>query len=214
MSEVVEEFLPAHPIAVLGGPNLACEVAQDLPAVTSIASQDIELSRAISDHCSSKNFKLLPSGNVFMTQLFGALKNVMAILCGAARGLKLGENFIGSLISVCAKEMMEIARYKAPKRADYKIFLEPAGIGDIFLTCSCIQSRNNSFGFECVTKSLGTNHSNLTKHATVEGLNTISALQAMSVQAPLLKDFALALTDGRYKTIHSVRSALIGLVLE
>ncbi len=37
MSEILHEIFPGHPIAVLSGPNLAVEVARDLPTATVLA---------------------------------------------------------------------------------------------------------------------------------------------------------------------------------
>lgn len=91
MSEVIEEFLPTNKLAMLAGPNFASEVSQNLPALTSIISNDLSLAKTLSKVFSMQNFCLLPSSNLVMAELFSSLKNVLALLCGTTRSLGLGK---------------------------------------------------------------------------------------------------------------------------
>lgn len=211
MSEVVEELLPTNKIAVLSGPNFASEISKGLPALTSIVSEDITLARDLASTLSTETFRLVPSTNVLIAQLFGTTKNVLAMLCGAARGLNLGDNFIASLITVGVKEMLGLAKYKGVK--NFELILEPAGIGDIFLTCNGQESRNQKFGFELVSQHLGQHYKDIQMTTTVESVSTIEALQAWQTKTPILCNFTHELITGQYATQDEVKERFISLVV-
>jgi glycerol-3-phosphate dehydrogenase (NAD(P)+) len=143
LSEVVKQELPNQPIAVLSGPNFAIEVANGLPAATTIASADIELAKHLSTQLRHKYFRCYANDDMIGVQVCGALKNVMAIACGAAHGKKLGNNTVAALIT---RGLAEIRRLALHLGAKEKTLLGLAAIGDMLLTCTSEQSRNMSLG--------------------------------------------------------------------
>jgi glycerol-3-phosphate dehydrogenase (NAD(P)+) len=207
MSEIIGEFFPKNNIAILAGPNFASEVLDGLPSLTSIIADDISIAEELAKEFTTENFKLTPATNIIMAQIFGSIKNLLAILCGVARGLELGENFIASLVTIGVKEMMNLATHKNAK--EESLLLEPAGIGDIFLTCSSTTSRNNKFGVELVTKYLGKNYQEIfaINPVTVEGVSTILALRKWEVNSPLLQ-FAYDVITSEYKNKKEIANNL------
>ena len=173
MSEVIHETLPTNRIAVLSGPNFASEISQGLPAISTLACNDIVIANFLAEKLSTANFKLFPSPDVVGAQLYGALKNVLAIMCGIFIGFNLGLNAQAALVTQALKEIVQIIR---AKKADLKTIFEPAGIGDMFLTCSSTQSRNTTLGIEIV-KFGSFNKSLLRQHA--EGAHTTDGLSKM-----------------------------------
>jgi glycerol-3-phosphate dehydrogenase (NAD(P)+) len=143
MSEVAHELLPTNAIAALSGPNFANEIIQNMPAVSSIACEDATVANYLARELSIPNFNLYPTHDILGVQICGALKNVLAIMCGIADGLKLGENFKAALLT---KGIKEIAQLVQAKGGDLNTIFEPGGIGDIFLTCNSKQSRNTCMG--------------------------------------------------------------------
>ena len=143
MTEVVADVLPRNPVAVLSGPNFAVEIAKDLPAVASIASGDKNLTYSLADFLSSSNFRIYPNDDIIGTQIAGAAKNVLAIATGIAIGKEYGENAKAAIIS---RGINEITNLLLAKGGKMETLLSPAGIGDIYLTCSSATSRNTSYG--------------------------------------------------------------------
>jgi glycerol-3-phosphate dehydrogenase (NAD(P)+) len=143
MSEVVKDVLPHNPVAILSGPNFALEVALDMPAVTSIASEDIDLANGLAKFFASPNFRIYPNDDIIGTQIMGAAKNVLAIATGIAIGKNYGENAKAAIISRGISEITNLALAKGGK---IETLVSPAGIGDIYLTCSSSTSRNTSYG--------------------------------------------------------------------
>jgi glycerol-3-phosphate dehydrogenase (NAD(P)+) len=70
------------------------------------------------------------------------VKNILAIGCGILEGLGLGVNSKSALIIKGVQEIQMLCK-KMKASTD---LANPAGFGDIFLTCSSSKSRNNSLG--------------------------------------------------------------------
>lgn len=144
-SDSAKEILPQNNYAILSGPNFAGEIADGLPATTTIASPDKKTAQNIVKVLENDHFKPIISDDVVAAQIFGAIKNVFAIGCGIIEGLKIGENAKAALVLKGALEAAVLIEKLGGKPHEH--FISPAGLGDLFLTCSSRKSRNNSLGF-------------------------------------------------------------------
>lgn len=187
LHKVVENTLPGRDILYLAGPNFAEEVANDKFSVSSIACVNLSIAQEASQNLSHSNFKLYPIDDIISVALSGALKNVLAILCGIARGLELGENAIAALIT---KGMQEISSLSFDMGGNFSTVLSPAFVGDIFLTCNSVTSRNTQFGINLTNKFLDHNFAEIiaVQKITVEGMHTSKSLHDhyKSYKLPLL----------------------------
>jgi glycerol-3-phosphate dehydrogenase (NAD(P)+) len=147
MSEVVEEILPQSKVAILSGPNLALEVAQNKPSATTIACLDLALANEVVNILKNPNFIPFISKDIITNQICGAAKNILAIASGIFMGKNLGENARATLITRGIVEINHLAHKKGGHKEG---ILSLGGIGDIFLTCNSIKSRNTSLGMELV----------------------------------------------------------------
>jgi len=145
MSEVVEAVLPNNPVAVLTGPNFAMEVAQGKPTATTIACRDEGIGEQIVFALGTSVFRPYFTTDVMGAQIGGAVKNVIAIACGIARGKGLGENATAALIT---RAMTEIWRLSHAKGGKMETLMGLSGMGDLMLTCTSSTSRNTRFGME------------------------------------------------------------------
>src|SRR4029450_2912829 len=82
MTEILRETFPENKIAVLSGPNLATEVARDVPTATVIACDDGDCAASLQTRLGSPRFRIYTSPDVVSTELGGALKNVFALAAG------------------------------------------------------------------------------------------------------------------------------------
>ncbi len=144
-SDCIKQELPNNNYAVLAGPNFAGEVAESLPTTTTIASPDKKSALEIVNLLKNDNFLPVISSDVVSTQIFGSIKNILAIGCGIIDGLKLGENAKAALIIEGILEASLLVKKLGGKPQES--FISPCGLGDLFLTCSSKKSRNNSLGF-------------------------------------------------------------------
>lgn len=145
MSEVICEVTGAGTdrVAVLSGPNLAREIAEEQPAATVIACPDTERARRLQAACHTPYFRPYTNPDMVGCELGGAVKNVIALACGVAEGLGFGDNTRASLIT---RGLAETARLGMALGAELTTFAGLAGLGDLVATCSSPLSRNRTFG--------------------------------------------------------------------
>jgi len=143
MSEIAVQEMPGHPIFVLSGPSFAKEIAKDLPAALTLASESE--GETLAHAMSSPLFRLYTTDDIIGTQIGGAVKNVLAIACGIVAGRSLGENARAALIT---RGLAEMIRLGIALGARAETLMGLSGLGDVVLTCSSKQSRNTSLGYE------------------------------------------------------------------
>lgn len=143
LTDVLEEELPGHEIAVLSGPGFAADIARGLPTAMVLAARTAETADALARALSGPTFRLYPSTDRIGVQLGGALKNVLAIACGIVEGAGLGDSARAALIS---RGLAELGRFVAAHGGDAATVAGLSGLGDLVLTATSHQSRNLRFG--------------------------------------------------------------------
>ena len=178
MSDIAAQYFPGISIAILSGPNFAGEVARGLPTASVIASQDAELKIQLLEWLSASNFRLYHTEDVAGAEIAGALKNVLAIACGIAQGMGLGENARAALIT---RGLAEIKRLALARGAKAETLAGLSGLGDIVLSCSSPTSRNMSFG---LALGKGTSAESVLnqRRSVVEGVPTSGAVLHLAKQ--------------------------------
>ena len=146
MTEVTHDVLPDHDrnvIGVLSGPNLAKEIVAGQPSATVVAlTSEIEAAR-LQHLFTSPTFRVYTNPDVVGCEAAGALKNVMAIAAGIARGLEYGDNTVATLIT---RALAEITRLGVALGGQPLTFAGLAGMGDLVATCVSDKSRNHRVG--------------------------------------------------------------------
>jgi len=142
-SETIAAEIQNCPVAALSGPSFASDVVRKLPTAVTIASHDMALSQKLAEAFSSDEFRCYASDDLKGVELGAALKNVLAIAVGAARGMQLGASAEAALI---ARGFAEICRLATALGASSQTLSGLSGLGDLVLTCSTPQSRNFSYG--------------------------------------------------------------------
>lgn len=150
MSDVLADTLPDHaPSATyLSGPSFAKDIASQLPVDVSLAAADIDTARRVQEILHSPLLRVYASDDVVGVQLGGALKNVIAVGCGAAYGLGLGASSVAALMT---RGLAELTRLGVALGANPLTFLGLAGVGDLSLTCNGELSRNRQLGQQLAT---------------------------------------------------------------
>jgi glycerol-3-phosphate dehydrogenase (NAD(P)+) len=143
MTEILRETFPHNKIAVLSGPNLATEVARDLPTATVIACDDGNCAARLQTVLGSPPFRVYTSLDVVSVELGGALKNVFAIAAGICDGLGLGDNAKAALVT---RSLAELVRFGVAMGGTANAFYGLSGAGDLILTCYSDHSRNHRVG--------------------------------------------------------------------
>lgn len=145
-SEVIGEVLgerAGHACVALSGPNLAVELAHDVPTATVVASAKQENAADAQALFSSQSLRVYRNSDIAGVELGGALKNVLAIGAGISDGLGYGDNTKATLVT---RGLVEMTRLGVVLGADAKTFTGLSGIGDLIATCSSRLSRNLRLG--------------------------------------------------------------------
>ena len=197
MSQILHEVTSSERIGVLSGPNLAEEIADSQYTGTVIASTDVKLCETVQTVLSSDTFRVYDSSDVYGVELAGALKNIYAIICGMAAGLKVGQNTVGMLIT---RSLAEMSRFAVSMGANPLTFLGLAGVGDLLVTCTSPLSRNFQLGFRLGEgMTLEGALADLGKLA--EGVNTLKVVYDRSRELNVY----MPLVAGLYRVIYSGR---------
>jgi glycerol-3-phosphate dehydrogenase (NAD(P)+) len=128
---------------VISGPNLASEIAQCQPTATVVACSDSGRAVAVQRMLNSGYFRPYTNSDVVGTEVGGACKNVIALACGMAAGVGLGENTAAAIITRGLAEIMRLGIALGAKGATLAGL---AGVGDLVATCTSPHSRNRSLG--------------------------------------------------------------------
>jgi glycerol-3-phosphate dehydrogenase (NAD(P)+) len=142
-TQIIEEVVKPIAIAVLVGPTFARDLIEKQFSAAVLASTDDafrgELMAALPNHY----FNLYPSRDVVGVQVAGAIKNVLALAVGIARGAGCKDNTIAYLLTTGMEEMAELLVFFGGDRATmYGL----AGLGDMLLTCTGGLSKNQRAG--------------------------------------------------------------------
>lgn len=199
MSEVIAgELAPLEPcVAVLSGPNLAAEIARDLPAATVVASNHAATAEEAAAAFAGPRFRVYTHDDVVGVEYGGALKNIVALAAGISDGLGYGDNAKAGLIT---RGLVEISRLGMAEGARELTFSGLSGLGDLLATCASPLSRNRTVGLalaagrslDDVLKELG---------HVAEGVPTTDAVRgkalSLGVEMPIVEELWRVLFEGR-----------------
>ena len=179
LSELVESAFPDANVAVMYGPNFAQEIADKEITVSTFACKDKKFFEKFEKIIDRPYFTIKYFDDPIAVQLCGLVKNVLAIVCGIATGLHLGQN---TLSAIMVRGVEEVERLCKTYGCNANVINTPAGIGDMILTCGSQKSRNMSFGFRIgseghtpeIMKSL------ISAGTTVEGLSNAQNLSDLA----------------------------------
>lgn len=139
LSEIILEELPENRVAVITGPCHAEEVARLMPTTEVCAAYDTDTAKYLQNTLSNERYRIYINDDIIGCELGGVLKNPIALSCGIARGMGLGDNTIAAIMT---RGMTEITRLGVSFGASWKTFTGMAGIGDLIVTCTSQHSRN------------------------------------------------------------------------
>lgn len=199
-SEVIAQVLGdelGRRCVALSGPNLAMELANDVPTATVVASSDPARAALAQEVFSSPSLRVYRNSDIIGVELGGALKNVLAIGAGISDGLGYGDNTKATLVT---RGLVEMTRLGVVLGADPRTFTGLSGFGDLMATCASGLSRNLRLGRmlgqgKSVTESLSA------LGQVAEGMPTCKAAYLLSrkhgVYMPITEQIYAVLFEGK-----------------
>ena len=210
-SQVIREELGdeiGRGCVALSGPNLAVELANDVPTATVVACPDPDRAAAAQELFWAPSLRVYRNPDVIGVELGGALKNVLAIGAGVSDGLGYGDNTKATLVT---RGLMEMIRLGSALGADARTFTGLSGFGDLMATCASRLSRNLRLGLmlgqgktlEESLRALG---------QVAEGMHTCEAAYLLSrrhdVYMPITHEVHAVLFEGKSprQAVHDLMS--------
>lgn len=190
MTEVMQDVLGPHRMALITGPNLADELILRQPAGAVAAATSQVTSEEVRALFRTPYYRVYTSVDLLGCELAGAIKNVIALAVGISIGMGFGENTQAMVIT---RGLNEVARLCAAHGADPLSAAGLAGMGDLVATCGSPLSRNRTFG-ELLGKT-GSMETALSQWAkTVEGVASSGAIveiaHRVGIEVPVIESVA------------------------
>lgn len=163
-------------VFALSGPSFASDVARGLPTAVSLAASTMEKAGRLASILSRPRFRIYATDDLVGVEVGGALKNVLALAVGIARGLQLGASAEAALI---ARGFAELSRVAQAQGARHQTLVGLSGLGDLVLTCSSPQSRNFSYGMALATGE------DLSARPLAEGVHSAEMALNIAIQSQI-----------------------------
>ncbi|MEI6252820.1 MAG: NAD(P)H-dependent glycerol-3-phosphate dehydrogenase, partial [Mycobacteriaceae bacterium] len=135
------------------------------------------------------------NSDVVGTEIGGACKNVIALACGMAAGVGLGENTAAAIITRGLAEIMRLGIALGAKPATLAGL---AGVGDLVATCTSLHSRNRSFGVRLGRGETLAEAQRAADGHVAEGVSSCASILALASSY----DVEMPLTDAVYRVCH------------
>jgi glycerol-3-phosphate dehydrogenase (NAD(P)+) len=203
MSQVVEDVLGVQirdRYAVLSGPSHAEEVGRDIPTAVTVAAFNRETAYLVQDAFMSPVFRVYTNPDVPGVELGGALKNIIALSTGIARGLGYGDNTSAALLT---RGLTEITRMGEALGGDVRTFSGLSGIGDLVVTCSSRHSRNRRAG-ELIGQGLSLEETLRQVGMVVEGAHTCRVAHRIATEM----NIEMPITRACYQVLYENRNPM------
>lgn len=193
MTEVIEDELRKNGIlfplklVALSGPTHAEEVSRNIPTSIVSACPDEAVAEDVARLFMNSCMRVYTNTDIKGVELCGALKNIVALAAGIARGMGYGDNTAAMLMTRGIAEMTRMGLAMGCKR---RTFSGLAGIGDLIVTCTSPHSRNNTCG-RYIGEGLTYEEASEKVGMVVEGYYALDAAMALcdkyGVDMPIIK---------------------------
>jgi glycerol-3-phosphate dehydrogenase (NAD(P)+) len=140
-------------------------------------------------------FRPYTNADVIGVEIGGACKNVIALACGMAAGVGLGENTAAAIITRGLAEIMRLGIALGAKPATLAGL---AGVGDLVATCTSPYSRNRTFGERLGRGSTMESALEAADGHIAEGVTSCQSVLALASSY----DVEMPLTDAVYRVCH------------
>lgn len=199
MTEIIRQATgDLCPVAALSGPSHAEEVARRVPTAVVSACPDQMVAEQVQDLFLNDRFRVYSSSDVIGVELGAALKNVMALCTGCCRGMEFGDNTIAMLMT---RGLAEMARLGVALGGRRETFAGLAGMGDLIVTCTSLNSRNYRAGI-LIGQGVPVDQAIAQIGAVVEGYYAVDSARELAARLGV----EMPITQAAYEVLYEGRS--------
>ena len=199
MTDILRQVFanPEIKLVALSGPTHAEEVAQDMLTTIVSASEDAMAALLVQRAFTTPRMRVYTNVDVLGVELCGALKNIIALASGIAKGLGYGDNARAALIT---RGVVEMIRLGVAMGCLEETFHGLAGVGDVIVTATSEHSRNNRAGY-LIGKGVTPEDAAAAVGMVVEGMNALPA----AVELAAKYDVEMPIVQAVHEIIHERR---------
>ena len=195
VSYLIKNELNCKNIAVISGGTFAIDMIKDDYLALTVASKKKKIANLVKSTLENKYLSMDITNDVFGVEMYGAIKNVMAITLGIANGYGYCESTKSLLIT---KFINDTSKMIEDFSGNKMTMFTYAGIGDIWLTATSPTSRNYAFGNLVGKKSSQQEINDYLKNTTVEGYYTLKSLYELFKK----NNYKMEIIDILYSVIY------------
>ena len=173
IASIIKNNIKTKKICVISGGTFAVDMVKKVPLGLTLASKNKSTIKIMMKTLQNNYLKLTPTNDVFGVEMYGAIKNVIAIAGGIIDGMGYPESTKCMFITKSLNDIVELIYEMGGNK---KTILTYAGIGDLLLTCTSIKSRNYSYGKMIGEKADKKLIDEYRENTTIEGLYTLKSI--------------------------------------
>ena len=185
--EILAKHLKTANYAVISGPSFAKDIVKKMPVGLSLAGTSRETTSRAIKALANNYIKLRETNDLIGIETCGAIKNVIALSAGMLEGLGATDSTTAMFLTEATHDMMEILSAVSSSRSTVTSF---AGLGDLLLTCTSVQSRNYRYGLLIGSNKSKDEINDYLKNTTVEGYYTLKSIYKLlhdkNVEVPII----------------------------
>jgi len=171
-SGVIKDLFKNNIISVMAGPNFAKEIAQKSYTGTTVASENAQVAKELGKVLSNSYFQPYLSDDFIGVQVGGAIKNVITLAVGIAKGFGCSQNAIALLLT---RGFAEIAHISVCLGGKKETVYGLSGFGDLVLSATGSLGRNLEVGV-LLGQGKSLQEIEKEKHLLPEGINTVQSV--------------------------------------
>lgn len=199
--QILEQELQTKNIAVLSGPTFAIDIPQKEPIALTVATQSLAIQQQLSRALSNTYTTIEYSEDIIGVEVAGAMKNIFALSSGILEGLGCNSSTKAKFFKNYIEEEKKLIDQLG---GNSSTMLTYAGVGDLFLTCTSIESRNFSYGkllaiTDTNKKEDQQKREEYLKNNTLEGIYTLKSVTEILEQKKISLPFINTMNDILYK---------------
>lgn len=193
--EIVRKYLGEIPLGVISGGTFASDMKNGYVMGITLGSEVSRIRNRIRNFFECDFLKVQYIDDVMGVSVCGAIKNVMAIGFGMLDGANYPPSSKFLFLTEAIYEIRNLIKFLG---GDEKTVMTYAGIDDIMMTCTSVESRNYRLGFMIGKGSSNEEIEEYKSNTTIEGLGTAKAIY----KKVLKMEYELPITSIIYKILY------------
>lgn len=178
INEIVKKHINNENISVLSGPSFAKDIITQRPIGLTIATNNFYSKDVITKALLTDFIKFDYTNDIIGVEICSSIKNVLAIAAGILDGINVTDSTKSMFLTVGLNEVKNLIKHFS---GNEETVLKFAGMGDLILTCSSTNSRNNQFGRMIGSGSSYEDIKEYLQSTTVEGYYTLESIYELLV---------------------------------